>query len=123
VKNFLINLLPFKFDKCAPLKPPKNDPIIKINNRIIGSEPCWLRAIAPTAFQKIPTVRKVILIDVRKSNPKVFINNIVTNNPVPEEMEPFRIAIIKVNILNLIIVYKLNFFFIDINPKFGFNRE
>ena len=96
-----MNLFPFKFDKYAPLKPPRNEPKIKIHKIFKGIEPILLRAIAPAAFQKIPTVIKVILIELRKSRPKVFINNIVTNKPVPEEIEPFKIPIINIKVVNL----------------------
>ena len=66
-----------------------------------GTESILLRAIAPAAFQKIPTVRKVILIELRKSRPNTLINKIVTNKPVPEEIEPFKIAIRNAIELNL----------------------
>ena len=102
VKSFLINLFPFKFDKCAPLNPPRKEPNIKILIIFTGKEPILLSAIAPAAFQKIPTVRKVMLIEVRKFKPNVRINRIVTNKPVPEDMEPFKIPIINAKALNLI---------------------
>ena len=106
----MINLFPFKFDKCAPLSPPKNEPKIKINKMFKGKDPILLRAIAPAAFQNIPTVRKVMLIELRKSKPKVWINKIVTNRPVPEEIEPFKIPIINAKELNLRYVNGLIFF-------------
>ena len=71
VNSFLINLLPFKFVKCAPLNPPRKEPNTKILIIFKGKKPILLRAIAPTAFQKIPTVRKVMLIEVRKSRPNI----------------------------------------------------
>ena len=101
VNSFLINLLPFKFVKCAPLNPPRKEPNIRILRIFKGKGIILLRAIAPAAFQKIPTVRKVILIELRKSRPNVWINKIVTNKPVPEEIEPFKIPIIKAIELNL----------------------
>ena len=67
-----------------------------------GKTPIWLNAIAPEAFQKMPTQKKVILIAFKKSKPKVFINRIVTNKPVPEEMEPFNMPIIKTKTINFI---------------------
>ncbi len=30
VNSFLINLFPFKFDRCAPQNPPRKEPKIKI---------------------------------------------------------------------------------------------
>ena len=96
-----MNLFPFKFDKCAPQNPPRKEPKIKTPKIFNGKEPNLLSAIAPTAFQKIPTVRKVILIELRKSRPKVLINKRVTNKPVPEDIEPFKIPIINAKELNL----------------------
>ena len=102
VKNLFIILLPFKFDKWAPNTPPKNDPSNKTIKMFNGNTPIWLNAIAPEAFQKIPTQKKVILMAFIKSNPKVFIKRIVTNNPVPEDMEPFNMPIIKTETINFI---------------------
>ena len=99
-----MNLFPFKFDKCAPQNPPRKEPKIKILKIFKGKEPILLNAIAPAAFQKIPTVRKVILIELRKSRPNVFINKRVINKPVPEDIEPFKIPTIKAKLLNLRIV-------------------
>ena len=101
VKSFLINLFPFKFDKWAPLNPPRKEPEISIIIIFNGKVPTLLKAIAPAAFQNIPTVRKVILIEVRKSRPNVWINKMVINNPVPEEIDPFKIPIINTKELNL----------------------
>ena len=66
-----MNLFPFKFDKCAPLNPPRKEPNIKIIKIFKGNGPILLRDIAPAAFQKIPTERKVILIELKKSRPNV----------------------------------------------------
>ena len=62
-----------------------------------------LKKKAPVKFQKIPTVKKVKLIARRKSIPKVLIKSIVTNNPVPDEIEPFKIPIRKIKTKNLIL--------------------
>ena len=70
-------------------------------NMFEDTEPILVRKIAPVKFQKIPTVKKVKLIERRKSIPKVFIKSIVTINPVPEEIEPLRIPIRKIKIENL----------------------
>ena len=101
VKVFLINIFPFNFDKCAPKYPPVKDPIINKINNLGGTEPILLKIIAPVKFQKIPTVKNVILIARRKSIPNVFINSIVTSKPVPEEIEPFKKPIRKIKIRNL----------------------
>ena len=66
-----------------------------------GNTPIRLKAIAPEAFQKIPTEKKVILIAFKKSIPKDFIKRIVTNNPVPEDIDPFKTLIKKIKIINL----------------------
>ena len=102
VKNLFITLLPFKFEKCAPNKPPKKDPNIKTIKTLNGNTPIRLKAIAPEAFQKMPTDKKVILIAFKKSNPNVFIKRIVTNKPVPEDIEPFNMPITKTKAINLI---------------------
>ena len=117
VKVFLINLLPFKFDKWAPKKPPTKDPNISTINKFGGIDPILVKEIAPTAFQKIPTVKNVKLTALRKSIPYVLINNIVTNKPLPEEIEPFKIPIIKIRIANLNFLNKLSSLFTDNNPK------
>ena len=117
VKVFLIRIFPFNFDKWAPKYPPVKEPIIKIINVFEGIDPILLKKIAPVKFQKIPTVRNVKLIARRKSIPKVFIKSIVTNNPVPEEIEPFKIPIRKIKIKNLILWNKLNLVFPDDKPK------
>ena len=101
VKDFLISLLPFKLDKWEPKYPPVKDPNIRIIIKFIGIEPILLRKNAPAAFQKIPTEKKVKLIALRKSILKILINKIVTNKPVPEETEPFRIPIKKISIIKL----------------------
>ena len=95
VKLFFTNIFPFKFDKWAPKYPPVKEAIINIINVFDGTDPILLKKIAPVRFQKIPTVRNVKHIARRKSNLKVFINSIVTSNPVPEETEPFKIPIRK----------------------------
>ena len=98
IKVFLIRIFPFNFDRWAPKYPPVKEPINNIINRFEGIDPILLRIIAPIKFQKIPTVKNVKLIARRKSIPKVFIKRIVTSNPVPEEIEPFRIPIRKIKI-------------------------
>ena len=103
VNVFLINKLPFNLDKCAPKYPPVNEPITNKTKIFEGSEPILLKKIAPVKFQKIPTVKNVKLTARRKSIPKVFIKSIVTSNPVPEEIEPFKIPIRKIKIKNLIL--------------------
>ena len=103
VKVFLTSLFPFNFDKWAPVYPPVKEPIINSNNIFVGSDPNLLKNIAPVKFQKIPTVRNVKLTARIKSISKVFIKSIVTNNPVPEEIEPFKIPIRKTKIKNLIL--------------------
>ena len=123
VKNLFIILLPFKFDKCAPTKPPRKEPKSKTIKILKGNVPIRLKAIAPDAFQKIPTDKKVILMAFKKSIPKVFIKRIVTNKPVPEDIEPFNIPITKTNIINLIQDVKLIFLFIVAKPKSGFVKE
>ena len=123
MKNLFIILLPFKFDKWAPNKPPKNDPKSKTIKMFNGKTPIWLNAIAPEAFQKIPTQKKVILIAFKKSNPKIFIKRIVTSKPVPEDMEPFNMPIIKTKTINFIQIKKSIFLFIIVNPKSGLVKE
>ena len=123
VKVFFINVLPFKFDRWAPKNPPVKEPSVIRINRFKGTKPILLRIIAPTAFQKIPTVKKVMLIALRKSIPKVFINSKVTNNPVPEDIEPFKIPIKKISIANLNFKNRLKFLFIDIKPNSGLRNE
>ena len=68
-----------------------------------GTEPILLKKIAPVKFQKIPTVKNVKLTARKKSIPRVFINSIVTSNPVPEEIEPFKMPIRKIIMKNLIL--------------------
>ena len=106
VKVFLINIFPFNFDKWAPKYPPVKEPIINAINIFEGTHPILIKETAPIKFQKIPTVKNVILIARRKSNSKVFIKSIVTSNPVPEEIEPFKIPIRKIKIENLILSTK-----------------
>ena len=103
IKVFLINIFPFNFDKWAPKYPPAKEPIINTINIFEGTDPILVNKTAPTKFQKIPTVKNVILMARRKSISKVFINSIVTSNPVPEEIEPFNIPIRKIKIKNLIL--------------------
>ena len=95
IKVFLISIFPFNFDKWAPKNPPVKEPIINTINIFEGTDPILVKKTAPTKFQKIPTVKNVILIALRKSISKVFIKSIVTSNPVPEEIEPFNIPIKK----------------------------
>ena len=123
VKHFLITIFPFNFDKWAPKYPPTKEPTININNKFEGTDPILLRKIAPVKFQKIPTVRNVKLIARRKSIPKVLIRSIVTSNPVPEEIEPFKIPIRKIKIKNLILWNNLRLLFPDDKPKFGLRNE
>ena len=123
VKLFLITIFPFNFDKWAPKYPPTKEPIINIINKFGGTDLILLRKIAPVKFQKIPTVRNVKLIARRKSIPKVLIRSIVTSNPVPEEIEPFKIPIRKINIKNLILCTKLISIFPDDKPKSDLSRE
>ena len=103
VKVFLISKFPFNLDKYAPKYPPVKEPIINIIKILEGTDPILLKKIAPVKFQKIPTVRNVKLIARRKSIPKVFIRSIVISNPVPEEIEPFKIPTRKIKIKNLIL--------------------
>ena len=123
VKNLFITLLPFKFDKCAPNNPPKNDPNIKTIKILNGNTPILLKAIAPVAFQKIPTEKKVILIAFKKSIPKVFIKRIVTSKPVPDDIEPFNMLITKTKIINFNQERKLIFLFIFDKPNSGLVKE
>ena len=123
VKHFLITIFPFNFDKWAPKYPPTKEPIISIINKFEGTDPILLRKIAPVKFQKIPTVRNVKLIARRKSILKVLIRSIVTSKPVPEEMEPFIIPIMKTKIENLILWNKFGSMFPDDKPKSGVRTE
>ena len=123
VKHFLTTIFPFNFDKWAPKYPPTKEPIINIINKFEVTDPILLRKIAPVKFQKIPTVRNVKLIARRKSIPKVLIRSIVTSNPVPEEIEPFIIPIMKTKIKNLIFWTKFGFMFPDDKPKSGLKTE
>ena len=59
----------------------------------------------------------------RKSISKVFIKSIVTSNPVPEEIEPFKIPIRKIKIKNLILLIKLRLLLPDDKPKSGLRNE
>ena len=83
IKVFLIRIFPFNFDRWAPKYPPVKDPIINTIIKFEGTDPILAKKTAPTKFQKIPTVKNVILIARRKSISKVFIKSIVTSNPVP----------------------------------------
>ena len=103
MKVFLISIFPFNFDRCAPKNPPVKEPIINTINIFEGTDPILAKKTAPIKFQKIPTVKNVILIARRKSISKVFIKSIVTSNPVPEVIEPFNIPIRKMKIKNLIL--------------------
>ena len=123
IKVFLIKIFPFNFDKWAPKYPPVKEPIINTINIFEGTDPILDKKTAPTKFQKIPTVKNVILIARRKSISKVFIKSIVTSNPVPEEIEPFNIPIRKIKIKNLIFWTKLSLLFPDDKPKSGLRNE
>ena len=123
MKVFLIKIFPFNFDKWAPKKPPVKEPIIKTINKFNGTDPILAKNTAPTKFQKIPTVKNVILMARRKSISKVFIKTIVTSNPVPEEIEPFNIPIRKIKIKNLILWTKLSLLLPVDNPKSGLSNE
>ena len=123
IKVFLIKLFPFNFDRWAPKYPPVKDPIINTINKFKGTDPILAKKTAPTKFQKIPTVKNVILIARRKSISKVFIKSIVTSNPVPEEIEPFKIPIKKIKIKHLILLTKLSFLLPDDKPKPGLSNE
>ena len=123
VKVFLINILPFNSDKWAPKYPPVKEPIINNINIFEGIDPILLKKTAPVKFQKIPTVKNVKLIARRKSISKVLIKSIVTSNPVPEEIEPFKIPIRKIKIKNLILCFKLSLLFPDDKPKSGLRNE
>ena len=123
VKVFLTRIFPFNFDRWAPKYPPIKEPIINNIKIFEGTDPILAKKTAPTKFQKIPTVKNVILIARRKSISKVFINNIVTSNPVPEEIEPFNIPIRKIKIKNLILWTKLSLLFPDDKPKSGLRNE
>ena len=123
IKVFLISIFPFNFDRWAPKNPPVKEPIINTNNIFKGTDPILAKKTAPTKFQKIPTVKNVILIARRKSISKVFIKSIVTSKPVPEEIEPFNIPIRKIKIKNLILWAKLSLLFPDDKPKSGLRSE
>ena len=123
IKVFLIRMFPFNFDMWAPKYPPVKEPIINATSIFEGTDPILAKKTAPTKFQKIPTVKNVILIARRKSISKVFIKSIVTSNPVPEEIEPFNIPIRKIKIKNLILWTKLSFLLPDDKPKSGLRNE
>ena len=123
IKVFLIIIFPFNFDRWAPKYPPEKEPIINTINIFEGTDPILAKKTAPTKFQKIPTVKNVILIALRKSISKVFIKSIVTSSPVPDEIEPFNIPIRKIKIKNLILWTKLSFLLPDDKPKSGLRNE
>ena len=123
IKVFLIRTFPFNFDRWAPKYPPVKEPIINNINIFGGTDPILAKEIAPTKFQKIPTVKNVILIALRKSISNVLIKSIVTSNPVPEEIEPFNIPMRKMKIKNLILLTKLSLLFPDDKPKSGLRNE
>ena len=114
--NFLLNLI--NEPQNILLEPNINN--IKI---LRLTDPILLRRIPPIKFQKIPTVKNVKLTARRKSNPKVFIKSIVTSNPVPEEIEPFKIPIRKIKITNLILLIKLCSLLTDAIPKSDLKNE
>ena len=123
VKVCFTNIFPFNFDKWAPKYPPVKEPAINKINIFEETDPILLKKIAPVKFQKIPTVKNVKLIERRKSIPKVFIKSIVTSNPVPEEIEPFKIPIRKIKIINLILWKKVSLLLIDDTPKSDLRNE
>ena len=123
MKVFLIRVFPFNFDRWAPKYPPVKEPIINTINIFKGTDPILAKKTAPIKFQKIPTVKNVILIALRKSISNVLIKSIVTSNPVPEEIEPFNIPIRKMKIKNLIFWTELSFLLPDDKPKFGLRNE
>ena len=123
IKVFLIRMFPFNFDKWAPKYPPIKEPIINTINIFRGTDPILAKKTAPIKFQKIPTVKNVILMALRKSISKVLIKSIVTSNPVPEEIEPFKMPIRKIKIKNLIFWTKLSLLFPDDKPKSGLRNE
>ena len=123
VKVFLISIFPFNFDKWAPKYPPVKEPTINSIKIFKGTDPILVKKTAPIKFQKIPTVKNVKLIARRKSIPKVFIKSIVTSNPVPEEIEPFKIPIKKIKIKNLILWIKLSLLLPDDKPRSDLRNE
>jgi len=123
MKVFLMSIFPFNFERWAPKYPPVKEPIINTINIFEGTDPIFAKKIAPTKFQKIPTVKNVMLIARRKSISKVFIKSTVTSSPVPEETEPFKIPIRKIKIKNLNLWTKLSFFLPDDKPKSGLRNE
>ena len=123
IKVFLTRTFPFNFDRWAPKYPPVKEPIISTINRFEGTDPILAKKTAPIKFQKIPTVKNVKLIARRKSISKVLIKSIVTSNPVPEEIEPFKIPIRKIKIKNLILWTIKSLLFPDDNPKSGLINE
>ena len=82
-----------------------------------------LKKNAPIAFQKMPTVKKVKLIALRKSILKFLINKKVTSKPVPEDTDPFRIPIRKTGIMKLNFKFNLILLSWESRPKLGFLRE
>ena len=123
MKVFLIRIFPFNFDRWAPKYPPVKEPIINNIKIFEGTDPILAKKTAPTKFQKIPTVKNVILIARRKSISKVFIKSIVTSNPVPEEIDPFKIPIRKIKIKNLILWIKFISLFPYDKPKSDLKNE
>ena len=123
IKVFLIRTFPFNFDRWVPKYPPAKEPIINAINIFEGTDPILAKKTAPIKFQKIPTVKNVILIARRKSISNVFIKSIVTSNPVPEEIEPFKIPIRKIKNKNLILWKKLSLFLPDDKPKSGLRNN
>ena len=119
---FLINLFPFNLDKWAPRKPPVKEPTINIIKIFEDNEPILARKIPPIRFQKIPTVKKVKLIARMKSIPKVFIKSIVTSNPVPEEIEPFKIPIKKIKSKSNFLNKLVHFYRWQPNSDFKMNK-
>ena len=86
-------------------------------------EPILLKKIAPKAFQKIPTEKKVKLTALRKSISKYLIKEIVTNKPVPEEIEPLRIPMKKISITKLNFNLKLILYSEEFCPKLVLKKE
>ena len=123
VKVLLINAFPLSFDKWAPIYPPVKEPITNSVNIFGGIDPILLKKIAPVKFQKIPTEKKVKLIARRKSILNVFIKSIVTSKPVPDEIEPFKIPIRKIKIINLSFWIKKSWLSPEDNPKSDLKYE
>ena len=71
---------------------------------------------------KNPNSKKGQTYSSQKIHFKVFIKSIVTSNPVPEEIDPFKIPIRKIKIKNLILLTKLSLLLPEDKPKFGLSN-